>query len=34
MEQAIALLDADADLKASPEDLSETVETRVETEGS
>jgi integrase len=32
MDQAIALLDAGADLKASPEDLGETVETRVETE--
>lgn len=32
MDQAIALLDAGADLKASPEDLGESVETRVETE--
>lgn len=33
MDQAIALLDAGADLKASPEDSGETVETRVETKG-
>jgi Phage integrase family len=35
MDQAIALLDAGADLKASPEaqDSGESVETRVETEG-